>query len=92
MKLFKRVKATETDVTNFHIFEGIFRQISKKNTYILTNVTEGFYTLLKKNGFDCVFYKDKREVLLNPLNNHKNPTSIDCTTEGLIKLYKRIAF
>ena len=92
MKLFKRVKPTETDVTNFHIFEGIFRRISKKNTYILTNVTEGFYTLLKKNGFDCVFYKDKREVLLNPLNNHKNPTSIDCTTEGLIKLYKRIAF
>ena len=92
MKLFKRVKPTETDITNFHIFEGIFRHISKKNTYILTNVTEGFYTLLKKNGFDCVFYKDKREVLLNPLNNHRSPTSIDCTTEGLIKLYKRIAF
>lgn len=92
MKLFKRVKPTETDITNFHIFEGIFRQISKKNTYILTNVTEGFYTLLKKNRFDCVFYKDKREVLLNPLNNHRCPTTIDCTTEGLIKLYKRIAF
>ena len=92
MKLFKRVKATETDVTNFHIFEGIFRQISKRNTYILTNVTEGFYALLKKNKFDCVFYKDKREVLLNPLNNHRCPTTIDCTTEGLIKLYKRIAF
>jgi hypothetical protein len=92
LKLFKRVKPTQTDITNFHIFEGILRYISKKNTYILTNVTEGFYTLLKKNGFDCVFYKDKREVLLNPLNNHKNPTSIDCTTEGLIKLYKRIAF
>jgi len=92
LKLFKRVKATETDVTNFHIFEGIFRQISKRNTYILTNVTEGFYALLKKNKFDCVFYKDKREVLLNPLNNHRCPTTIDCTTEGLIKLYKRIAF
>lgn len=92
MKLFKRVKPTETDVTNFHIFEGIFRQISKKNTYILTNVTEGFYTLLKKNRFDCVYYKDKKEVLLNPLNNHRCPTTIDCTTEGLTKLYKRIAF
>lgn len=92
MKLFKRVKPTEVDITNFHIFEGIFRQISKKNTYILTNVTEGFYALLKKNGYDCIYYKDKREVLLNPLNNHKSPTSIDCTTKGLIKLFKKLSF
>jgi hypothetical protein len=92
LRLFKRVKPTEVDITNFHIFSKIFYFISKKNAYILTNVTEGFYSLLKKNGYDCIYYKDKREVLLNPLNNHKNPTTIDCTTQGLISLFKRLSF
>lgn len=92
MKLFKKVKPTEIDKNNFYIFTRIFYFISDKNTYVLTNVTEGFYALLKRNGYDCIYYKDKREVLLNPLNNHKSPTSIDCTTKGLITLFKRLSF
>lgn len=90
MKLFKRVKPTEVDRTIFHIFDRIAGAYSKKNTYTLINATGGVYGLLKKNNYDCIYYKEKKEILVNPLNNHKKPITIDLNLPELIKMYKRL--